>query len=147
MTRESILKKLAPCGLDCSRCASFMGGEVSKHGKALLDALQGYKRLVDLMVSRFAPFAHYDAFERILAFFADAGCAGCRDGGGAFPGCAAKTCAREKRVDFCGECAEFPCGKNSFNESLHRRWIQYGEAIKNDGLEAFYAEQLRRPRY
>ncbi|MBN2051503.1 MAG: DUF3795 domain-containing protein [Spirochaetales bacterium] len=147
MTRNEILEKLAPCGLDCSRCASFKGGDIAKQSQALLNLLGNYKRMADNMSSFFKPFEQYDSFEKILSFFADAGCAGCRSGDGKYPDCAAKSCFREKGVDFCGECGEFPCEKNTYNDDLHRRWLKNGETIRDEGAESFYALQVTKPRY
>ncbi|GEM_PF-5382661 len=37
---QAILKELAPCGLDCSRCASYNQGEIKKLITRLLTLLQ-----------------------------------------------------------------------------------------------------------
>ncbi|MDC7127168.1 MAG: DUF3795 domain-containing protein [Spirochaetales bacterium] len=148
MTRDKILKELAPCGLDCSRCASFKDGKISKQSKQLLEMLDGYSRMATKMSTFFEPFKEYESFENILAFFAEAKCGGCRGNSKAgMPGCAAKSCVTENNIDFCGECSNFPCDKNNYNKNLRGRWIQNGEMIKKDGLQAYYETQKAKKRY
>ena len=37
--------RLAPCGLDCSRCADYEQGEIKEHSSRLLELLGNYQRL------------------------------------------------------------------------------------------------------
>ncbi|WP_245537643.1 DUF3795 domain-containing protein [Sediminispirochaeta smaragdinae] len=147
MKRTEILGKLAPCGLDCSCCASFKGGPIARQSRTLLEALGDYQRMAQKMTAFFEPFAHFDSFQEILRFFADAKCDGCRSGGSRYPDCAAKSCFKEMKVDFCGECKEFPCSRNRYNEDLHKRWLANGEFIRTKGIESFYDMQAGKPRY
>ncbi len=148
MTRDELLEKLAPCGLDCSRCASFNNGEISEQSRALLSSLGNYKRMAEKMSSFFEPFSQYEAFEKILSFFANAGCDGCRAGGkNCLPGCGIKSCFVKQDADFCGECRQFPCDKSGLKENLYQRWLENGGIIKEKGAEAFYDIQAEKARY
>ncbi len=63
------------------------------------------------------------------------------------PFCAARTCLREKSVDFCFECDEFPCGSNSYAELLEKKGRDNNGRMKEIGVGAFYEESLQRPCY
>ena len=148
MDRKELEKRLAPCGLDCSRCVRKSGGDISRHAAALVEALEGFGSFPARGAAMNPVFAGYPAFEAMLGFLAGADCGGCRaDNRCGIPGCAAKSCASERGVSFCGECAEFPCDRNSYPESLAGRWRAMGERIAAAGAEAWYAEQASRPRY
>jgi len=147
MTNSEIINNLAPCGLDCVRCARYEQGEISTHSSALLAKLGNFKAMAAKMSGFFAPFTQYDSFEETLKFFASASCGGCRAGGSKLPGCTANSCSKERGVDFCGECEEFPCEKNEYNPQLKERWLSNGEAIRKNGVEAFYKAQSEKPRY
>ncbi|MCL6559782.1 MAG: DUF3795 domain-containing protein [Firmicutes bacterium] len=43
--RETILKGLAPCGLDCSRCARYKDGEVRGLATELIERLEGFEKV------------------------------------------------------------------------------------------------------
>ena len=147
MTHDEMLKHLAPCGLDCTRCATFGGGKVAGLSRELSSALEGFDKMAQRMAGFFEPFGQYDSFVRILEFFSGASCRGCRQGGGQYPGCKAKGCTEEKGVNFCGECDEFPCMKNRFNPDLQDKWVKNGEIIRSKGAPALYRHQQDKPRY
>jgi hypothetical protein len=56
-------------------------------------------------------------------------------------------CYKDKGIDFCFQCDEFPCDKTNFDPDLKRRWIQMGSRMKEIGVEAYYAETKDAPRY
>jgi hypothetical protein len=88
MTKNDRLVLVAPCGIDCGLCSLNM----CKEDPALMDRL----------VSRGIPR------EKLP-------CAGCRNIAGDCPviseKCETYNCVREKGVDFCFECDDFPCSK------------------------------------
>jgi hypothetical protein len=59
-----------------------------------------------------------DKFKTILDHFAAGQCITCRKGAPCFEFCAARTCHKEKGVDFCFQCAEFPCDRTATPASL-----------------------------
>jgi hypothetical protein len=61
--------------------------------------------------------------------------------------CPLKTCAKNKSIEFCNECAQFPCQnlenfKNSDNYPYHSEVYDYLNIIKNDGVES-WLEQMK----
>ena len=78
----------APCGLDCFNCNLYKENLTDEY-RARVAAYRGI-----------AP--------------EEVACEGCRAEGGkcryAYGDCATWNCAQEKRVKYCFECGEFPCG-------------------------------------
>lgn len=146
-TYQEIVERLAPCGIDCERCVMCSQGRVRRLAADLAEALRGFENMAPRVADRIPGLLEYDRFADILEFFAGASCAGCRAGGAALPFCAARTCFREKGVDFCFQCDEYPCGRNSFPENLHARWREHNDRMREVGVERFYRESLERPRY
>lgn len=147
MERKEILGRLAPCGLDCSRCAGFKSGRMSGMAGSLLADLNGYGKLAGV-IKRFNPaFEDYDSFEAILRHFSNADCRGCRyDPRGCPVPCAVKECHKEHQVDFCGECPCFPCDRQG-EIPIGERWLDMSRKIQEMGLEAYYGFQAERSRY
>lgn len=147
MSMEQALKALAPCGLDCSRCQRYAEGEIKATAQKMISLLGNAAKLAPVLAGMNPAFAHYEDFMEILRFYSQADCVGCRNGAECFPPCAARICHREKAVDFCFQCDEFPCGRNGYSEDLTRRWKNMNQRMKEIGIEAFYAEQQKTPRY
>ncbi len=82
-----------------------------------------------------------------MQFLTSGQCEGCRKGKGMYPQCAVKDCFKEKKVNFCGECDEFPCTKNKYPQELEKRWLDNNYKIKNEGVEKYYYEQKDKPCY
>lgn len=144
---EKILYDLAPCGLDCSRCVSYKHGRIKELSKELAEHLTNFSARAEKM-SAFVPvLKEYGTFEQILDFLMNGDCKGCRQGDGKYPDCAAKDCAREKKVNFCFECDEYPCKRNKYPEALEKRWIKNNDRMKEIGVKEYYSEQKKRPRY
>ena len=86
----------APCGLDCFNCHFYLANESSEAMKTLEKLSEEHNVPVEVML-----------------------CRGCRDHDGRIPlqkhvfgeehRCAAYECSKEKGVEFCGDCNEFPC--------------------------------------
>lgn len=148
MDYAAILERLAPCGLDCSRCLYFGRGNTKAHAEGLRRELEGFEKVAPMLAQGTAPVLQdYPTFKAILDHLAGGECIGCRDGAVCFECCVALSCCREKGVDFCFQCAEFPCDKNHYPGSLDRRWREFGGRMKDVGVERFYEESLSRPRY
>ena len=142
-----IVQRLAPCGLDCERCVMYAEGRVKNLAVGLAKALEGFESMAPRVADRFPVLGDYDHFTKTLEFFSAATCTGCRNGGSELPFCAARTCFREQGVDFCAQCAEYPCERNSYSQNLVERWRSYNDRIREVGVEEFYRESLERPRY
>lgn len=86
----------APCGLDCFNCHFFLAHEDYDSMKQVEQWSHKLNIPVDIML-----------------------CRGCRHHNGQIPlqkhifgeahRCAAYECSHDKRVDFCGDCDQFPC--------------------------------------
>lgn len=51
MDYNEAVERLAPCGLDCSRCADYAGGEIQKLSTRLGELLNGYLRVAKVKES------------------------------------------------------------------------------------------------
>jgi hypothetical protein len=144
---NEILTRLAPCGLDCSKCFAYSEGEIRSLSAKLEQSLGAFDRYAERF-SAFSPiFSNYPSFKKLLAHLGQANCLGCRKGACLYPNCGVMSCHKEKRVDFCFQCREFPCHKSNFDPDLRRRWIQMNTRMKEIGVEAYYEEIKDEPRY
>ena len=147
MAYEEILADLAPCGLSCRKCFANSKGEIASLSGQLQDRLGSF----DIYAQRFSTFLptfqDYPTFKRLLAFLAQGHCAGCRQGTCLYPDCGVTICYRDKGVDFCFQCEEFPCERTNFDPHLERRWRQMNDRMREVGVEAFYEEIRDQPRY
>lgn len=139
---------LSPCGLDCGRCADYERGEIRRTSETLLALLKNYERLAKLKAQRNPAFEHYAQFTEVLKAFSQAACSGCRGEHVLCPldTCRAKDCQKEKQIDFCFQCGEYPCDKQFFGP-LKDRWIRVNDRMREIGPAAYYLEQLEKPRY
>jgi hypothetical protein len=90
------LKMTAPCGLDCFNCHFFLAHEDQGAMNTVEKLSKKHNIPVDVML-----------------------CKGCREHNGQIPlqkhvfdeehRCAAYECSKEKGVQFCGDCDQFPC--------------------------------------
>ncbi len=84
---------------------------------------------------------NFDEFIKGLRWLAsqDIPCKGCRFGGGWswWPDCPVRDCAQEKGIDFCYQCADFPCKKLQEEPLLNRKkeTIEVNYQIKKIGIE------------
>jgi len=92
------------CGLYCANCAVKV--KVEPAAVALYDEMKkaGFEEIVHMIPGG-------DAFWPFLKGMAQDGvCVSCKEGSGN-PGCAVRLCAREKGVDACALCEEYPCAR------------------------------------
>jgi hypothetical protein len=147
MKYEDILRVLAPCGLNCRKCMAHKDGDIRKICEELQRLLGSFDNYAERFSAFLPVFKNYPAFKALLTHFAQADCRGCREGDCKFPGCGVLACCREKGIDFCGRCDEFPCEETSFDPDLRRRWIQMNTRIREVGVEAYFEETKDLPRY
>ena len=147
MKYSEILEVLAPCGLNCTKCMAFTNGDIKRNArelKRLLGAFDNYAQ----RFSRFAPvFENYPSFKKLLEYFVQADCKGCRHGDCVYPNCGVVSCYKTKGVDFCFQCDEFPCEKTNFDPNLKERWIKMNNLMKQRGVEAYFEEAKNLARY
>jgi hypothetical protein len=147
LTYEEILDRLAPCGLDCHRCAMSADGVIKQTATKLAAALVGYENVAPRVAVRAPALAGYQQFSDVLAVFAGASCTGCRSGGAVFPSCAARTCFKQQGADFCFQCREYPCERNHYPEDFAAHWRENNGRMGEVGVEQYYRESLEKPRY
>jgi len=150
MDYQNILNYLGPCGINCQKCFAFYDGEIKKLSESLKSNLGNF----DIYASRFVnlldepKFSKYSDFKELLNYFASANCFGCRKQEcHLFKSCKVRDCYKEKSVDFCFQCNEFPCNHSGFDNHLEQRWIKINERMKEIGVENYYQEIKYKPRY
>jgi len=147
MSYERALKELAPCGIDCSRCAAFGQGPVVKLSNELKASLENFEHMAKKMEDVMPILKEYDSFMRVLTLFSEGDCAGCRYGNANYPDCAAKDCYKEEAVDFCFQCSQYPCERNGYNDLEHSNWRRSNDYMKEKGVADYYETQKNKPRY
>ncbi|HAF29499.1 MAG TPA: hypothetical protein DCG75_10670 [Bacteroidales bacterium] len=147
---SEILNKLGPCGLNCSKCFAFANGDIKELSSELKKSLGNF----DIYAERFIEllnkpvFKKFPDFKVMLNHFATVKCKGCRnDECKLFSACKVKQCSKDHNVDFCFQCAEFPCNKHGFDEHLAKRWITIQNKMEDNGVEVYYNEIRDLPRY
>jgi hypothetical protein len=147
LSYREVVERLAPCGIDCWRCVRYEAGDIKRLAAELSRALEGFESMAARSADRVPELQHYDRFVEILGFLREGDCAGCRAGGYPLPFCAARVCTREKGVDFCFQCDEYPCSRNQYPEGLAERWRVINERMREVGPLEYYCESLTKPRY
>ena len=92
------------CGLYCGNCAVKV--KVEPAAKVLYDEMKaaGFEDVIAFIPGGegFWPF--------LKSMVNDGICVSCRDGSGN-PGCAVRICAKEKGIEMCAFCEDYPCNK------------------------------------
>jgi len=147
ITIDDLRRYVAPCGLVCRTCTSFGEGPVAQHSRELQHWLEGFAPMAQAFSSFMPALSEYPAFERVLACLAGGSCAGCREGGCPMPDCHVGPCAKSRGLDWCWQCAEFPCADPGFDGQLREVWLRANERMRKLGMDAFWAEAGDKPHY
>ncbi len=149
MEYKEILNILGPCGSNCRKCVFNKNGEIKKHSIKLKELLGSFDSYAERFSELIHPvFKHYSNLKKLLEFFIQVNCEGCRNQTcDIYPNCGVVKCYKEKGVDFCFECDDFPCEKTNFDPDLKRRWILMHNRMKEIGVEAYCKESMKLPRY
>jgi hypothetical protein len=147
ITYQDVVESLAPCGIDCERCVRYESGTVRRLATELGAALEGFAAMAARSVDRVPVLSEYGRFVEILDFFRNSDCPGCRRQGCPLPFCAARDCYREKSVDFCFQCDEYPCERNQYPPMMVDRWLAVNDRMRDVGPVHYYQESLAKPRY
>ena len=150
MNYNEISERLSPCGLHCGMCFAFADGDIVKQSRNLQKLLGNF----DLYARRFIElldepvFGKYPDFKEMLSIFAEGQCKGCRNEKcKLFKNCKVRQCSEDKGVDFCFQCAEFPCNNTGFDKNLEERTIAINLRMKEIGVESYYEEIKNKSRY
>ena len=152
MDRESLLGAVAPCSLLCYTCPALGGGAIAQCAGKLCAYFDGYYDFNDANLSSAhrAWLAQFESFYNRLERYAHPRCGGCRSkkiaGSGCIEGCVVPDCAREHQVDFCADCAQFPCAKaeaffTGINGVIGSDWKKGTSRIREIGIERFFEER------
>ena len=140
--------ELAPCGLCCRTCLDYKNGAISECAKELIRLTTG--------VSEFKHKNHFkdaDSFDTMLFNInklANPKCNGCRNGKGGctIDNCCIMDCAYDHKVNFCGECLEFPCDKvDMYSFPKYDTWLKINKQIAEVGATEVYDEVKDKPHY
>lgn len=133
------LKYVTYCGLYCRLCATL--ARVPDQAATLRDTLrkEGWEIYGEYCMPGFK------GFWEVLEKYAATGetCPGCRGGCGD-PDCTIRICARERGVELCPHCPDFPC---DHIEALAKRYpnlIPDGNRMNSIGIDAWIEEQDQR---
>ena len=117
------------CGLYCENCVVM--AKITPAAKALYDEMRiaGFEDVINYIPGG-------DGFWPFLKGMAENGlCVSCKDGGGD-PDCAIRLCAKEKEVELCAFCDEYPCGKIDAFQG-YSMIKQDNELIRAQGMDAW----------
>jgi hypothetical protein len=132
------LKLVTYCGLCCGLCANR--GRIPQQAKALRESMikEGY----DKWGTAIPGFKDFWKFLSELCD-PDTSCPGCRQGGGP-PDCTIRKCAKERKVDVCVFCEDFPCKRVLGLAKGYPTLIADSERLKKIGIKAWTKEQQER---
>jgi Protein of unknown function (DUF3795) len=127
------------CGLHCNLCAER--SRIPACAAALQQAMaeEGWP----FWGPSIPDFARFWRFLDRLA--RDGGCPGCRAGGG-FPACQIRICARERGVELCSHCPDFPCDHVQALAARYPTLTADNRRLQAVGLERWLEEQEERAR-
>lgn len=125
------------CGLHCELCSAR--ARIPRQAAALQRAMtdEGWP----YWGQDIPGFAGFWQFLQELQ--ADGGCPGCRAGGGN-PACRIRTCAPERGVELCNECADFPCEPIKALAARYPTLVADNARLQEVGLEQWLEEQAER---
>ncbi len=147
MDYQDIVNEVAPCGLNCRKCLFRVDGDIRQHSAMLKSLLGNFGPYAERFSKMNPLFEDYQAFDRMLAFFTTGDCSGCRSGECRYHGCRVASCVREREIDFCFQCDEFPCEHSNLDDDLKKRWISMNLRMKEIGTAAYYDRIQTEPRY
>ncbi len=144
---EQAVKDLAPCGNDCSRCASYENSKIVQLSKELNESLENFENMVEKIKDFMPIFNNYEEFLAILRHFSKGSCPGCRFSDKPNCQCSINICHKKEKVNFCFECSKYPCNPTMYNEALSKVWKENNDNMKSMGVDNFYAAQKEKTRY
>jgi len=137
--RQQQLEFTPYCGLYCELCAER--SRIPQRAAALQQAMaeEGWP----YWGSSVPDFTEFWRF--LEGLHTGGGCPGCRADGG-YPQCQIRACARERGVELCSECPDFPCHRVEALAARYPTLIADNRRLQAVGLEQWLSEQRERAR-
>ncbi len=132
------LKLIAYCGLYCGLCAER--ARIPEQAQALRETMaeEGY----EYWGTDLPAFKEFWFFLNNLCD-AEKTCLGCRSNGGP-PFCGIRKCAREREVEICVFCEEYPCSRIRMLEVGYPMLVKDGLRMRELGESKWVREQEKR---
>ncbi len=139
MTNQNLLCHVAYCGLHCELCAHR--NRIPQQAEQLQQSLhnEGFDSWYQYVPHTKETFPRFWQFLHELV---DLDCT-CRTGGGP-PECKIRECAKQKSIDVCPQCKEYPCILIQELAEHYPTLIQDGKHLQKIGLEKWVQEQCER---
>jgi len=139
MSNQNLLTYVTYCGLYCDLCAHR--NRIPQKAKQLQKSLHeegmdNWYQYVPEMKNTFP------TFWKLLQKLIDLDCT-CRTGGGP-PDCKIRQCAKQKSIEICTQCKEYPCKLIQNLAEHYPTIIQDGKRLQKIGLENWVKEQEER---
>jgi hypothetical protein len=123
------------CGVYGGTCAYHTGHSALRETASILSELTdalGFQHWMPEIVKDF----DYKEFRKGLAFFSDQKswlvCTKCCKDGYGRPNCPMRNCCRERGLDICFDCEEFPCKKIKWDARALKRAEEYKKLGKDE---------------
>lgn len=132
------------CGGFCGSCGGYRGRIVAMVAKDFRELIVAYAdwvpeyEKIDFNFDDFLRGVDYFADEEVGPYCRD----GCKGGGGA--PCKVRPCARERGIEICYECDEFPCEHFSWILERYPEKLEDQKRYKKLGLDAWLEFHIER---
>ncbi|MCU0522963.1 MAG: DUF3795 domain-containing protein [Anaerolineae bacterium] len=126
------------CGLYCDLCGAR--NDTPERARALVTTLKQSE--IDHWGADIPDFPEFWRFLNSLTEIPADKC--CRSGQCGAPNCAIRNCAKDREVEVCAFCADFPCDRIRVFAQSEPLLLHDGERIRKVGLEQWVAEQIAR---
>lgn len=133
------MEQVSYCGLYCGLCAER--ARIPRQAAALRESMaqEGWPQWGHSIPG----FSEFWRFLQKLE--TEGGCPGCRAGGGP-PGCRIRSCVKERGLDYCPGCPDYPCARIEAIGRAYPTLIADGLRLKQIGVDQWTAEQEERVR-
>jgi len=142
MTNQKLLCQVAYCGLYCGLCAHRIRipQQASQLQKSLHEeGFDDWYQYVPDLKDTFPPFWQF------LQKLTEIDCT-CRTEGGP-PECKIRQCAKQKGIEVCPRCKDYPCTLIQSLAEHYPTLIQDGKRLQKIGLEKWVKEQEERAKH
>jgi Protein of unknown function (DUF3795) len=119
-----MVEMIAYCGLDCSKCRAYMA-TMEKDQELVDDVAKLWSKGINGVYTASDIWCEGCKSDRLHSF-----CAKCQS----------RLCAKERKLDYCVLCEDYPCGKL---DALYNSWIE-SSPMKAKANLAFVSQSLKK---